>query len=84
MAVKKPMTIPEGLEIRKIPRAKYAVFTCLLQAIGDMYRYIFEEWFSTSGYELDSSVPTFEKYPPAEDASSVVLIHIPIRKTESR
>ena len=84
MAVKKMETIPEGLILREVPGADYAVFACTAQTIGETYRHIFSEWLPASGHELDGSAPTFEKYPPAGETESPVLIHIPIRQQEER
>lgn len=79
MAVKPVKEIPEGLEVRAVPAATYAVFACPVQSIGQTYRYIFAKWLAESGYETDSATPAFEEYPPATDTNAAVLIHIPIR-----
>jgi AraC family transcriptional regulator len=79
MAITPVQTIPEGLVVREVPAATYAVFACPVQAIGQTYGYIFGEWRSKSSHEIDGSVPAFEQYPPAEDTQAPVLIHIPIR-----
>ena len=70
--------------VREVPTANYAVFACSVQAIGETYRYIFGQWLLGSGYELVGSAPAFEKYPPADDKESPVLIHIPIRADEAK
>jgi predicted transcriptional regulator YdeE len=80
VAVENVENSPEGLVLRKIPEGQFAVFSCPVQAIGETYRHIFGEWLTTSGFQLDGSVPSFEKYPPAGDTMSPVLIHIPIRR----
>ncbi len=84
MAVKEIETIPEGLILREVPGADYAVFACNTQTIGETYRHIFSEWLPASGHQFDGSAPSFEKYPPAGDTKSPVLIHIPIRQQEEK
>ena len=79
MAVGPVETTPQGLEVREVAAATYAVFPCLVQTIGQTYGIIFGEWLPKSGYELAPAQPAFEQYPPAADTSAPVLIHIPIR-----
>jgi len=80
MAVRPVEEIPEGLEVRAVPAATYAVFACPVQFIGQTYRYIFGEWRTGSGYETDDAKPAFEEYPPATETNAPVLLHIPIRE----
>lgn len=80
MAVPPGAKTSEGLEVRVVPAATYAVFTCPVQAIGQAYRYIFGEWRAKSGYVTDDAAPAFEEYPPATDTNAPVLLHIPIRE----
>lgn len=84
MAVKSAATVPVGLVVREVPAATYAVFACRVAAIGPTKRYIFAEWRSKSGYQMDTAAPAFEQYPPAEDTESPVLIHIPIREKQAK
>jgi len=79
MAVGQVEETPAGLQIREVPAATYAVFACVVESIGQTYADIFEEWRSTSGYELDPTKLAFEQYPPAAETNAPVLIHIPIR-----
>ena len=79
MAVRRATETPEGLEVRKVPAATYAVFACPVQSIGQTYRYIFGEWRAKSGYKTDNATPAFEEYPPVTDTNAPVLLHIPIR-----
>ena len=83
MAVADVDAPPEGLVIRNVPAARYAVFECPMQSIGDTYRTIFSEWLPSSPYTLSSSAPSFEQYPPAEEEGSLVRIHIPIEEKEA-
>jgi AraC family transcriptional regulator len=80
MAVGAGAETPEGLEVRAVPTATYAVFACPVQSIGPTYWYIFSEWRPKSGYETSDGTPAFEEYPPATDPDGPVLLHIPIRE----
>ena len=80
MAVRPDAETPEGLEVRAVPAATFAVFACPVQSIGETYRYIFGEWRAESGYATDDASPAFEEYPPATDTNAPVLLHIPIRE----
>ncbi len=84
MAVGPGVETPEGLEVRAVPAATYAVFTCPVQSIGQTYRYIFGEWRAKSGYTTDDATPAFEEYPPATDTNAPVLLHIPIREDHAK
>ena len=80
MAVDISENIPGGLVLRTIPGGLFAIFSCPVQDIGRTYRYIFSDWLSTSGFEMNVTGVPFEKYPPAEDTVSPILIYIPIRQ----
>ncbi len=80
MAVRPVAETPEGLEVRAVPAATYAVFACPVQSIGETYRYIFGGWRAESGYATDDAAPAFEEYPPATDTNAPVLLHVPIRE----
>ena len=65
--------VPEGMEVLEIPEAKYAIFTldaqpmtgtkeAYVQAIKDLWKYIFDEWFPGSGYHHDDEKCNFEVY----------------------
>ena len=84
MAVGRVEETPAGLQVREVPAATYAVFACVVQAIGQTYGYIFGEWRSTSGYEIDPTKFAFEQYPPAGETNAPVLIHIPIREKQMK
>jgi AraC family transcriptional regulator len=56
--------IPEDMIGRKIPKAKYAVFTArgpCTQSIQDLTHYIFSDWIFNSGYTL-TDAPELELY----------------------
>ena len=84
MAVQPGVETPEGLEVRVVPAAVYAVFTCPIRSIGQTYRYIFGEWRAKSGYATDATAPAFEEYPPGTDPNAPVLLHIPIREDHAK
>jgi len=69
---------PEGMLLREVPTARYAVFECAVQSIGDTYRFIFQQWLPSTSFGLSPGVPVFERYPPEGEATSPVLIHVPI------
>lgn len=73
----------------RIPAATYAVFTVpasvpdnFVQNIQETWNYIFNEWFPTSGYELDTVGLDYEYYPidSLDDQSLLCDIYLPIRK----
>ncbi len=80
MAVDAVDIVPEGLVVRGVPAARFAVFECPLHAIGDTYQYAFAEWLPQSPYDVSGSVPAYEQYPPEGGEGSPVLIHVPIRE----
>jgi predicted transcriptional regulator YdeE len=82
MAVADVDASPQGLVLRHIPPARFAVFECPVQSIGDTYRAIFSEWLPSSPYTLSVSAPSFEQYPPEGEKESLVRIHIPIEAKE--
>lgn len=75
----------------EVPEATYAMFTTPAVADGDFvssiegtWKYILEEWFPTSGYEIDDSKLDFEFYDerchPWEYEKVSMDIYIPIIK----
>ena len=78
MATGENAAIPEGLEVRTIPAADYAVFSCPVHDIGAAYSHIFGQWLPTSPFALNRELPSFEQYPPAGEEQGQVSIHIPV------
>jgi predicted transcriptional regulator YdeE len=75
---------PEGIQVREMPAATYAVFECSFQEIGHTYGYIWDEWLESSAYEQDMTKLGFDYYPPATtDGSSPMEIWLPIKKKSS-
>lgn len=74
--------VPEGFHIRKIPKAKYAVFTIKggFQKIQKGVESIYKNWLSNTSYELADS-PHFEKYNDdwSDSEDSTMEIWIPIK-----
>ncbi len=71
--------IDEGLVVRKVPAAQYAVFECPVEQIGPTYQYIMSKWLPASPYTISPSAPSFEEYP-AEGQNGPVCIYIPVSK----
>jgi predicted transcriptional regulator YdeE len=81
MVVQDAAGAPEGVQVREVPAAKYAVFACLFQEIGSTYDYIWGEWLRTSAYEQDTSKLGFDYFPPATtDGGSPMEIWFPVKK----
>ncbi|MEI8094981.1 MAG: GyrI-like domain-containing protein [Spirochaetales bacterium] len=60
------VTYPEGTRSVRLGAAKYVVFTAIgamPDAIQNVWKQAFEEWFPASGYE-HAGTPDFEVYPP--------------------
>lgn len=75
----------------EVPAATYAVFTTPLvkdeefvASIQGTWKYILEEWFPNSGYEIDDTKLDFEFYDerchPWEYEKFEMEIHVPIKK----
>jgi AraC family transcriptional regulator len=79
MAVEDVHGGPEGLLVREIPAARYAMFECTFEAIGDTYGHIWNEWLPSSPYQQDDR-PGFDLYPPDfVGADSSVFLYVPIK-----
>jgi AraC family transcriptional regulator len=83
--VKDNHSIPEGYHVCVIPEALYAVFSSppadesnFVAAIQGTWKYIFSEWFPTSGYEYANNGIDFELYE--EQRINGCDIYIPICK----
>jgi predicted transcriptional regulator YdeE len=72
--------LDEGLVVRPVPAAEYAVFECTVQNIGQTYQYIINKWLPASPYEISSKAASFEEYPPEGQDKFPVRIHIPVSK----
>ena len=76
--------VPDGMEVLEIPAAKYAIFTldsqgetfsqdAYVQAIKELWQYIFKKWFPGSGYRYDDEKCNFEVY-----SGNVMQIYVPV------
>ncbi len=82
--VESVVNVPDGMEALEIPAAKYAIFTldsqgetlsqdAYVQAIKELWQYIFKEWFPSSGYRHDDEKCNFEVY-----SGNVMQIYVPV------
>jgi RNA polymerase sigma factor (sigma-70 family) len=55
---------PEGLVVREVPAATYAVFPCTMAEIRETWQAIENDWLPSSDYEWDLSAACFELFPP--------------------
>jgi AraC family transcriptional regulator len=84
-------TYPEGSRAVTLPASTYAVFTAvgaMPDAIQDVWKQAFSEWFPSSGYE-HAGTPDFEVYPPfpegdprgnPDSPKNISEVWIPLRK----
>ncbi len=70
--------VADGLVKREVPAAHYAVFECRVSTIGATWGRIFGDWLPTSGYQADHSLPSFEYFPPVEEADHPCVIYQPV------
>lgn len=72
--------VPEGLVIREISPAKYAVVECNMEAIGPTWGFIYGEWLPNADhYEEETQKACFEYFPPGtEKGEGQVSIHVPV------
>ncbi|MGG0889261.1 AraC family transcriptional regulator [Cytobacillus horneckiae] len=83
--------LPAGYTIHRMPSADYAVFKTpavavshFVSTIKGTWRYILEEWLSSSSYEVNEEVSDFEYYDEFchyWDFEKIYMeIHLPIKK----
>jgi AraC family transcriptional regulator len=51
-----------GFEVHKVPSSTYAEFNCTYKTSMKTNRYIYGEWFSSTGYERDGNKPDIAAY----------------------
>ena len=54
----------QGFEAHDVPSARYAEFNCTYKTSMKTNRYIYGEWFASTGYERDSNKPDVVAYFP--------------------
>ena len=83
MAVQDAAGAPEGVQVREVPAAKYAVFECSFQEIGPTYGYIWGEWLQSGPYEQDTSKLGFDYFPPGTtDGDSPMEVWLPVKRKD--
>jgi AraC family transcriptional regulator len=58
----------KNFEVFHIPAATYAEFWCTYETSPDTNKYIYTEWFPSTGYE-HAGTPELEVYPPGDRSS---------------
>jgi predicted transcriptional regulator YdeE len=83
MGVEAETEPPEGVEVREVPEALYAVFETSFQDIGSTYGQIWGEWLPSSSYEQDAVKLGFDYYPPSmAQGDPRIELWVPIQKKE--
>ncbi|MFC5402182.1 GyrI-like domain-containing protein [Cohnella soli] len=75
--------VPGGMYAKEVPEATYAVFSYRgpISSLSGMFRYIYDEWFPSSGYKLDPKVQAdFEYYTEqiTDWSNASIEIYIPV------
>jgi AraC family transcriptional regulator len=80
MAVGQMDEVPDGLEMREVPSAQYAIFECSVETIGKTYEEAYQRWLPSSKMERDMLAPDIEYYPAnTETARPPAKILIPVK-----
>jgi predicted transcriptional regulator YdeE len=76
-----PGTDPiEGVVLRKVPAASYAVFDCTMATIGPTWIAAMQEWLPAGGYEYDGAKAGWERFPTGSSAPDApVEIYVPVK-----
>ena len=84
MAVPIGTEAPEGLVVRNVPAATYAVVGCTLAEISETWQAIETEWIPASGYEVDLCAASFYLSPPEATGApdSPLTIYVPVVKKD--
>jgi predicted transcriptional regulator YdeE len=74
-------TVPEGLVLRIVPAAEFAVFECPMQALGATWGAIYREWLpSSKEYVGDETKACFEYFPPETEGGEIgAVIWVPVK-----
>jgi nitroreductase/predicted transcriptional regulator YdeE len=84
VAVEEVRDLPQGVEMREIPAAKYAVFDCVFNSLAEMMQEIYGQWFHACGLQPDNDAFSFEYYPPySGEGEMQVEMYIPIKPKEN-
>lgn len=69
----------EGIVVREVPAARYAVFECGLRDIAITWRTIYGEWLPQSGLTENVSAPCYEEFGPGcVTGAEPVRIYVPV------
>ena len=73
---------PEGLVVREVPAATYALFPCKMADIGATWKAIEDEWQPTSDHEWDEAGASFELFPPESTGApdSPLTIYVAVKR----
>lgn len=80
--VSRAADLPEGMVHWEIPEQTYAVFTCTLPALGEIFDQIYQTWLPQSGYQRVLG-PEFELYEEgfdSEDPDSEMYVYVPVEQ----
>jgi predicted transcriptional regulator YdeE len=78
-----PDSIPDGVVVRKVSAACYAVVECTLETMDETFKFIYEDWLPSSAYERDKSGSVLDCYPPGTDSGdSPVVLYVPIVRAD--
>jgi AraC family transcriptional regulator len=72
--------VPEGMGSWEIPAQTYAVFSCTLPTMGELFKHALGTWLPQSGYRRGTG-PEFELYDESfdpQDPDSELAYYIPI------
>ena len=75
-------SIPQGMEVWKVPEQTYAAFRFPAAERMETYEYVYEKWLPASDYRLAAG-PEFEFYPPAFDLGDMrsgMWLYVPVKK----
>ena len=69
----------DGLVVRDVPAAHYAVFECGMAEIGSTWGAIYSAWLPASQWREDEAAVCFEAFAPGcMEGAEPVAIHIPV------
>ena len=76
-----PGTDPiEGVVLRKVPAASYAVFDCTMATIAQTWNAIMDEWLPASGHDYNGAAAGWEYYQTGNYAPDApVAIYVPVK-----
>ena len=73
-------SVPPGMVAREVPGGRYAVFTTTLPGLGETFKYAYDEWLPSSGYQHRPAADLEiygESFDP-QDPDSTFDVYVPI------